>query len=167
MVSPLALGVMPVPVPRKKYFFPMDMRENVDILSGPGHDSTITVSEVSTAWRLPPIGLDVYLPRARHPSTTVSDMLRNALRQAVAGTLATSPTGAALAGLKHNVPLSELASVHRLILGFHLRARVSTQEEVLYPGQHAQAVERFTPRDGSGNAFVRLADGRGWVKIKA
>lgn len=39
------------------------------------------------------------------------------------------------------------------------------QGETLIPGQFAKAAERFTPAEGPV-AFIRLADGRGWVQVK-
>ncbi|CAM9166452.1 unnamed protein product [Ascophyllum nodosum] len=38
--------------------------------------------------------------------------------------------------------------------------------EALIPGERAEATERFTPSDGSGVVFIKLADGRGWVPVR-
>ena len=38
--------------------------------------------------------------------------------------------------------------------------------DCLEPGQKAEACERYTPDDGSGVVFIKLADGRGWVPVK-
>lgn len=40
----------------------------------------------------------------------------------------------------------------------------SSQGEALIPGERAEAVERFTPADGSGVVFIKLSDGRGYVQ---
>lgn len=39
------------------------------------------------------------------------------------------------------------------------------QGDTLLPGRHFEAAERFTPAKGP-LAFIRLADGRGWVAVK-
>lgn len=41
-----------------------------------------------------------------------------------------------------------------------------SQGEALIPGERAEATERFTPSDGSGVVFIKLADGRGWVPVR-
>ncbi|CBJ30507.1 conserved unknown protein [Ectocarpus siliculosus] len=38
--------------------------------------------------------------------------------------------------------------------------------EALIPGERAEAMERFTPGDGSGVVFIKLKDGRGWVPVR-
>ncbi|CAM9169756.1 unnamed protein product [Laminaria digitata] len=38
--------------------------------------------------------------------------------------------------------------------------------EALMPGECCEGRERFTPCDGSGAAFIKLADGRGWVPLR-
>ncbi|CAM9355556.1 unnamed protein product [Discosporangium mesarthrocarpum] len=38
--------------------------------------------------------------------------------------------------------------------------------EALIPGERAEAIERFTPNDGLGVVFIKLADGRGWVPVR-
>eukprot|EP00752_Nemacystus_decipiens_P009414 g8417.t1 len=38
--------------------------------------------------------------------------------------------------------------------------------EALIPGERAEAMERFTPADGSGVVFIKLSDGRGWVPVR-
>ena len=43
---------------------------------------------------------------------------------------------------------------------------VRAQGEALSPGERAEATERFTPADGSGVVFIKLADGRGWVPVR-
>lgn len=40
------------------------------------------------------------------------------------------------------------------------------QGEALIPGERAEATERFTPADGSGVVFIKLADSRGWVPVR-
>lgn len=40
------------------------------------------------------------------------------------------------------------------------------QGEALIPGERAESIERFTPADGSGVVFIKLADGRGWVPVR-
>lgn len=41
-----------------------------------------------------------------------------------------------------------------------------TQGEALIPGERAESIERFTPADGLGVVFIKLADGRGWVPVR-
>lgn len=42
---------------------------------------------------------------------------------------------------------------------------IPSQGEALIPGERAEAMERFTPADGSGVVFIKLSDGRGYVAI--
>ena len=44
---------------------------------------------------------------------------------------------------------------------------IPSQGEALIPGERAEAMERFTPADGSGVVFIKLSDGRGYVSIRS
>lgn len=41
----------------------------------------------------------------------------------------------------------------------------TNQGETLVPGQYAEAMVRFTPAAAGPLAFIKLADGRGWVPV--